>query len=396
MPDIVQSAPLNVPWYHRAGIWIGIATSPGALIVGGGLAARLPLTALFLAIPIGASILTALTVTQGIISRRRRETLPRRAIFTFGTGFGANLLNLVMVFSTFGWVSFHLGIAGFSLATLLSLSAWVGVLLLVGSALVLNEMGLNRWNVLVWLTTISALGAALVALSVVEPKPIPPSGNEMGLSPLLWGIGSVVSYSLVFAVRSSDFTWDMKSDLDVVKDGLAYLLPVLIMIGIGVTLYRITGESNLADILAQTSSAGLGHVFLVLAVISPILTNFHSGALALEGLVPVNKRLGALLIAAVGFILGATRFDHHLLPFLDLLGAVLIPALVVMLLTVIPGHHASKTAALVAWLAGSVAALIFKIQGNLVHLVVGAVVSIIVLEVIIRLPKKFEFLRDKA
>jgi len=396
MPDTAQSDSLNVPWYHRAGIWIGIATSPGALIVGGGLAARLPLTALFLAIPIGASILTALTVTQGIISRRRRETLPRRAIFTFGTGFGANLLNLVMVFSTIGWVSFYLGIAGFSLATLLSLSAWIGVLLLVSSALVLNELGLNRWNILVWLTTISALGAALVALSVVEPKPILPISEEVGLSPFLWGIGSVVSYSLVFAVRSSDFTWDLDSDLDVIKDGLAYLLPVLIMFGIGVTLYRTTGESNLADILAQTPSAGLGHIFLVLAVISPILTNFHSGTLALEGLVPLSKRQGALLIGAICFILGATRFDHHLLPFLDLLGAVLIPALVVMLLTAIPARHPSKTTALVVWLAGSAAALIFKIQGNLVHLVVGAVVSIVVLEIIIHLPNKFEYLRGKV
>jgi purine-cytosine permease-like protein len=301
-----------------------------------------------------------------------------------------------MVFSTIGWVSFYLGIAGFSLATLLSLSAWLGVLLLVSSALVLNELGLSRWNTLVWLTTISALGAALVALSVIETKPSPPISDEVGLSPFLWGIGSVVSYSLVFAVRSSDFTWDLNSDLDVIKDGLAYLLPVLIMFGIGVTLYRTTGESNLADILAQTPSAGLGHVFLVLAVISPILTNFHSGTLALERLVPLNKRQGALLIGAIGFILGATRFDHHLLPFLDLLGAVLIPALVVMLLTAIPARHPSKMVALVAWLAGSAAALIFKIQGNLVHLVVGAVVSIVVLEIIIRLPNKFEYLRGKV
>lgn len=368
----------GVAWYQRAGVWIGIATSPGSLVVGGGLAAHLPQTTLWLAIPVGALILTSLSVTQGIISRRRREILPQRAAFTFGSGIGAGLLNLMIVFSTIGWVSFYLGIAGFSLATLLNVSSWIGVFLLLAVALILSELGLNQWNRFVWVTTLSALGAAIVALSLVEPRPVSSVSYHFGLSGFLWGIGSVVSYSLVFAVRCSDFTWDLERDADVVKDGIAYFVPVLIMFGIGVRLYRITGEWNLADILAQTSSAELGHIFLVLAVISPILVNFHSGALAMASLGSVKRRYNVLLIACVTFFLGATRFDRQLLPFLDLLGAILVPALVVMLIAV-RLTKPSRTAALIAWLVGSAAALVFKIQGQLIHLVVGAVVSLVVL-----------------
>ena len=374
----------GVAWHQRAGIWIGIATSPGALVVGGGLAAVLSPSALLLTIPIGALILTSLSVAQGVISRRRRENLPQRALGTFGPGFGSGLLNLVMVFSTVGWISFYLSIAGFSLTTLFNLSrllnfsSWVGVLILLLVTLGLNEIGLSRWNILAWLTTVSALAAAIVALAIVAPAIVPAEITApFGISGFLWGIGTVVSYSLVFAVRCSDFTWDMRSDLDVIKDGFAYYIPVLIMFAIGVILYRRTGEWNLADILAQTESAGLGHIFLVLAVVAPILTNFHSGILALQSLVPLSKRLGALCIGSVTFILGATRFDRQLLPFLDLLGAILIPTLVVMLIAV-SSPRKSTAIALWAWLGGSIVALMFKLQGQLIHLVVGAAVSLVI------------------
>ena len=367
----------NVVWYQRAGIWLGLATSPGALVVGGGLGAQLPINALFFVIPLGALILTALTVTQGIVSRRRRETLPQRADHTFGSGGGFVLFNLVMVLSTIGWVSFYMGIAGYSLAILLNLSGWLGVFLLTASVLALGELKLNRWNFLVWITNISALGAAAVALNVVEPKPIQPTAPNVGLMMLIWGVGSVIAYSSAFAARCPDFTWDMAGDLEIVKDGATYFGPVIIMLGIGVTLYQRTGEWNLADILAQTPSAGLGHLFLVLAVISPVMTNFHSATIALQSLVPVSRRQGYLFFAVFGFIFGATRFDRQLLPFLDVLGATMIPLLIVMLLSVIPNWPTSKRVALVAWLCGSATAILFKWQGQLIHLVAGAAVSLL-------------------
>jgi hypothetical protein len=389
LKGIGPAGPL-VPWYKRAGVWIGIATGPGAFVVGGGLAANLPLAALIPAIPIGALILSSVTVAEGIVARRRRQTLARRAASTFGSGLGAGLLNFAMAFGTLGWVSFYLGIAGFSLAKLLNLPGWSGPLILVSSSVVLNELGLNRWNALVWVTTISALSAAIVALVIVEPQPAEAVPGSSGLAGLFWGIGSVVSYSTVFAVRCGDFTWDLETDADVIKDGLTMFVPLMMALSIGVMLYQTTGGWNLADVLARTPSAALGHIFLILSVIGPIQSNFHSGALAIEGLVSLKRRLGVLLMSTIGFFLGATRFDHQLIPFLDLLGAILPPALAVLLATALIRQKVPASTALLAWLAGSGAALVFKFQGQLIHLAVGAAVSLVVLHIMLRLSKSFE------
>lgn len=379
-----------VPWYQRAGVWIGLATSPGALVVGGSLAANLPASGLLLVIPTGTLILASVTVAEGIMGRRRREPLARRAASTFGPGLGAGLLNLAMAFGTLGWLSFYLGIAGFSLAKLLNLSDWSGPLLLAGGSLMLNELGLTRWNALVWVTTISAMSAAIIALTVVEPQPVVGVPGTFGLVGFFWGIGNVVSYSTVFAVRCSDFTWDLATDTDVIKDGAIFLLLLIVSLGIGGILYQTTGGWNLADVLARTPSARLGHIFLVLAVIGPILSNLHSGSLAIESLASLKKRYGVFLMGLVGFLLGATRFDHRLIPFLDLLGAILPPALAVLLAVAVIRQKVRPSVALLAWLAGSGAALVFKFQGQLIHLAVGAAVSLVVLHIMLRLSKSFK------
>ena len=77
-----------VPWYRRAGVWLGIGINPGSITIGGTLAADIPLRYLLFLIPIGALALLALTVTQGMISRHRREPLAKRAETTFGLGLG--------------------------------------------------------------------------------------------------------------------------------------------------------------------------------------------------------------------------------------------------------------------------------------------------------------------
>jgi len=376
MPTTDSSRTDGVPWFRRAGVWIGIATGPGALTVGGGLAAQLPLPTLLLVVPLGGLALTALAVAQGVSSRRRREPLSRQAANTFGPGAGAGLLNAVMALGMMGWVSFYVGIAGFSLANLLGLPGWAGSLLVAAILLALSEMGLDRWNQLVWLTTLSALGAAIFALVVVGARPVTESMTGIHLDGLLWGVGSVVAYGIVFAVRAGDFTWDLRADSDVYKAGTMLLFPLLIFLGIGAVLYRTVGDWNLADILANTPSAALGHLFLILSIVAPALSGFHSGTLAIKNLVPLSRRQSNGLICAVAFLLGATRFDHQILLFLDLLGAVLPPVLVVMLLMPILEGKVSRVTALAAWLLGAVTAVLLKLQGQTAHMVVGAIVSI--------------------
>ncbi|MCA9968143.1 MAG: hypothetical protein KC423_28045, partial [Anaerolineales bacterium] len=79
------------------------------------------------------------------------------------------------------------------------------------------------------------------------------------------------------------------------------------------------------------------------------------------------------------FILGATRFDRQFLPFLDVLSALLPPALFIMLVVAWWRPRTSTRTALWAWLAGAAVALVLKLQGQLLHMPLGALVSIGVL-----------------
>jgi hypothetical protein len=388
MSNTNHPSPSMVSWYRRAGIWIGIGTGPGVIVVGGGLAANLSLPVLLLAIPIGALALAALAVGQSVMSRRLRLPLAGRAVHAFGPGFGAGFLNLMVALSMMGWFSFYVGISGFSLSDLFKLPGWVGPLVIAIALFILSQLGLNRWNFVVWITTLSALAVAIIALLTVGAKPASATGGGFTLSELLWGIGTVVSYGIVFAMRSSDFTWDLATDADVVKSGLAFLIPFLILLGVGVLLYQATGDWNLADILAQKPSAALGHLFLILAVISPALSGLHSASLALESISPLRRRHSVIVMCIVGFILGATRFDHHLLWFLDWRGAILPPALVVMLAVAMLRQKPSASAALTGWLVGAAVAIVLKAQGQLAHIIVGAVVSLVVLKVMMMLSGK--------
>jgi len=390
-----ESAAVGVAWYRRAGIWIGIGINPASFTLGGGLATQLPLSALLFLVPLGALVLMGLVLGQGLVSRRRRELLGERAINTFGYGAGAGLLNLLIALSVIGWGGFHVGIAGFSLANIFNVPVWLGALGVAAILFILSELGINRWNWLVWLTALAALGLAFVALIAVEAHPsLDIASVKLGFYDWLWVTGSVVAYATLFSIRCGDFTWDLNADSDVVKNVLALFIPLVISLIVGAILFEATGDWNIADILAKTHLAVLGQLFLLIAVASPALSGIHSGALAIGSVAGLSKRSAVGLICAVNFILGATRFDHQLLPFLSFIGAVLPTALVVMLASAMFTEKPSRAATLTAWLVGSGAAIIFKFQGgDLVHIAVGAVVSIVVLQLMIHFPSTLEYLK---
>lgn len=372
-----------VPWYKRAAVWLGIGINPASISLGGGLATVLPFTLLLPIMTIGAILLTGLAIAQGISSRHRRQSLGRRAAQTFGLGLGASTLNLAMAVGMMGWGGFHNGVSGASAANLFGLPTWAGSLLIATAVFILTELGVNRWNALTWMTTLAALGLAVFALTITNAQPSWQTGPPFTLSQALWSISTITTYAILFALRVPDFTWDLASDADVYKSGLAFLLSLLVSMGAGAILYQTTGNWNLADILAAERSATLGHIFLIISVASPLLSGMHSGVLALQGLLPIPKRLGISLICLIAFTLGATRFDRLFLPFLDALSAVLPPALFVMLVVAWWLPHTSPRTALVAWLAGAAVALALKLQGQLLQpaMPLGALVSVGVLVV---------------
>lgn len=366
----------EVRWQQRVGIWLGISINPASITLGAGLAARVSLEKLIILIPVGVILLTALVLTAGVIGRRHRLPLAGLASRTFGDGSGARVLNLLMAMGMLGWGGFQVGLAGSSLAGLLGWPLWVGMVITAVSIYTLGSMGVNRWNALVWVTALASLGVAIISLLVslgqIEPGP----ALAFGVGDALWVIGGIIAYASLFALRCSDFTWDLASDRDVFIDGLAFAIPLVISLAIGALLFQAVGSPNIGDVLAETRYAFLGLVFLVISLLSPAMSGLHSGSLAMRQVIPISRQKAMLLHCGLALLLGLTRFDYLILPFLEWVGALLPSALVVIILrTAVPlPPHLSRT----AWWAGAAAGAIAKLLGSQAHLAIGAAVAAIV------------------
>lgn len=332
---------------------------------------------------LGIGLLIALSMTQGIIGQRQRKRLAQLSLDTFGES-GAKLMNLLMAIGLIGWSGFHGGVSGASLAALLTVPGWLGALLIITLLYLLNSLGINRWAALTWLTTGAALALTIFALLTVGgvEATMGLANREQGIplqvGNVLLAISTIIGYATLFSLRTPDFTWDFATAGDVVKVKLFLLLPLLFAMGTGAYLYYATGNWNIADILAQTKSSALGHIFLIVAVISPLISGWYSGAFALSYLTPLKPNQSILLICVLGFLLAATRFDQQLLPFLGYLGASLGPALAVLLLTQLQHRSLSAIQALLAWLCGAALAFLLHTQGIGYQLLAGVITSVVV------------------
>ncbi|MCB0110124.1 MAG: hypothetical protein KDE53_29580 [Caldilineaceae bacterium] len=381
----------RVRWQERASIWLGIGINPASISTGGGIAMMVPPRHLAWVLPLGISLLLAISIAQGLMGQRRRARLAQVAVTTFGRT-GAMLLNLLMAIGLVGWSGFHGGVSGASLAELLHVPGWLGALLIITLLYLLNRWGINRWAALTWVTTGAALALTIFALSTVDLAGAAfamraetavgfPNNQALSASGVLLAIGTIIGYATLFSLRTPDFTWDFADTRDVLKANLFLFLPLLFAMSVGAVLYHATGNWNIAEILAQNQSATLGHLFLIVAVVSPLISGWYSGAFALSYLTPLRPNQSILLICVLGFFLAATRFDQQLLPFLGYLGAALGPALVLILLTQWQRRQPPTTHAFLAWLAGAALALLLQAQGFSLHLFAGSALSVCTLAI---------------
>jgi hypothetical protein len=214
-----------------------------------------------------------------------------------------------------------------------------------------------------------AIISLLVSVNGVEPS----SAMPFGWGDAFWVIGGIIAYAALFALRCPDFTWDLASDWDVVMDGLAFAVPLVLSLGIGALLFQAGGSPNIGDVLAETRYAFLGLLFLVISVFSPAMSGLHSGSLAMRQVVPISRQQAMLLHCTLALLLGITRFDQKVVPFLEWVGAVLPAALVViMLATAVPLPPRPSR---IAWWAGAAAGIIAKLLGSQAHLAIGAAVA---------------------
>ncbi|MFK7800190.1 MAG: hypothetical protein AB8G95_01030 [Anaerolineae bacterium] len=370
-------------WYNRAGIWIGIGVNPASITLGGSLATRLENPALLWAVPLGAFCLWSICMMAGIIGRRQRQTFVRWSTATFGVGVGATLINLSMALGMTGWVGFQMGLGGTSFANLMGINnaTWIGVVLMGILVLVLGNLEVNKWGWFVWLTTLSSLTMAVIATIIAlqfndtlpaDPRPATPNA-------IFSVITSVIAFASLFALRSTDFTWDLVSDRDVFIDATIFISVFLVSVTIGVMLFRATGSPDLAVALSGTPLALMAKAFLFISLLAPALSSMLSGSLAWASIFKINYRMATVLIISIGVGLGLVRFDKSLILFLDWLAVIMPPAIAIMLVYGLSKRSFSTKVTLAGWMIGAAIAIIVKLTGGAFHLAIGAAVGLLVL-----------------
>ena len=354
-------------WWNTAGAWLAIGTGPAALVLGAGLADRhdgpVPVGALLA----GGVAMTVLLLVPGRLGLRppygegRTLTqlleayLPRGARTVVGA-----LMALAMV----GWLGFNAGLGGAALGSLLDVSKWAGVVLLGLPLLAIAAAGQHRWNALALVTTAAALALIVVIATHGSPAGEPPLDAGFGTSStLLTDVAVFVGYVAVFGLRAPDFTAGLRGRSDLWACTAVLVLPTLVAVTAGTT---IALRSDSADLVAHLRTSDLGTALVVVAVAAPCLTSFHSGALALQSVVPARlggaahptgghrqppanegtgrpangrpdrpvrrRRLPAwaptAVIGVAGLGVATTGFERALLPWLTVLAAVLPPLVV--------------------------------------------------------------------
>jgi len=300
-------------------------------------------------------VLYFVCAAHGLQAFRSRARMGVSVRDVFG-GHNGWALTTTMVLAMTGWCGFYIGVGGAALSDLIDMPQVFGCCALGLVVMGLSLLGQERWNPLTYLT--AGCAVALTIITVVAVPNDPPRAIEM--NPILGFVtafGGMISYAVVFAMRVPDFTVDINRESGVWIVGLTMFVPLVAIALLGVSLYARTGLFNLADLLAGTERPQAGQLFLTLSTIAPSVTAVYSGAISVGTLVRVQHRAAIAAVSICATVLGVTRFDQSLIGFLEVLGAVIAPALVVMLLTPQLGRAPRSPHPLLAWSAGAAVAL---------------------------------------
>ncbi len=159
----------SVPWYLRLGAWIGIGTSPGALMAGAGMASVGAPVATVAGIAAGVVLLTTLAVANGVRGQSLRAPTVEMAQRVFGARVGPAVVAGLITMGVAGWSGVYFGVTGAATAGLLGVPVWAVCLPLGVGVWVVYRGGFRRWNALVALTGAASVAVAMFSYGAIEP-----------------------------------------------------------------------------------------------------------------------------------------------------------------------------------------------------------------------------------
>ena len=326
----------TVSWWRRVGPWLGIGASPVALMVGGGVADGNERWWLLASVLAGALALALIALAQGALGARTRARFPTLAARTLGVGGSRFIASPVIVVLMLGWYGFNSGIAGDGLAHLIGSPRWVGILLFAAVMLAVAWRGLNALSLaalVAGIATIVLAGDGLRRALDGHDGPLLGDGVPAGNLSFLTAVTIMVGYGAAFALRTPDFTHDLRRPRDVVWcAGIGLFLPLVLFALAGAILRLATGSWDLVEVLGRIGSPTVAYAFVTLGFTGSVLTNLHSGAIAIEDLTgrATSHRRALLVMAVAGTALALVDLASRMVPFLTVM-AVAAPCLVVVI-----------------------------------------------------------------
>jgi cytosine permease len=369
-------------WLRRLGPWVGIGTSPAALMMGGGVGEGLRGAELVAALVVGVGLLALLAAGQGILGQRTGRPLAALTAGPLGEEGSRRTASVVMLAMMVGWFGVNVGVAGVAVARLAGLPDVAGVVLFAAVMLAVVGLGLGvlSWSALV--AGLATTGLAVYGLELAfDERDATLSGGLAGSDPIgfLPAVALVIGYGAAFSLRTPDFTHDLARTRQVVWCALAGLaIPTLAFGLAGAALYAATGTWDLADVLRDLGSPTVAYLFVAIGFTGSVLTNIWSGALSLADAAPrLPHRAALVAVTAAGTGLAAAGFAELMLPWLTVM-ALAAPGLVaVCTIHVARGGEPRAgwgAAGLASWAGGFGCGLALHLAGSPLALPVAAVV----------------------
>ncbi len=373
-------------WLRRVGPWVGIGTSPAAMMMGGGVAQGLEGATLLAVLGAGTVALTLLALAQGLLGQRTGLPLTALVAGALGERASRRTASIVMLAMMLGWFGLNAGVGGSALARLIDAPEALGIVLFSAAILAVVWFGIGALSLSALVAGIATVVLAVYGLDrAFAHTDVTLSGANTATDPTgaLAGVAIVVGYGAAFALRTPDFTHDLGRQRQVVWCALAGLCAPLAGFAVaGAALQAATGTWDLADVLLELGSPGFAYAFLALGFTGSVLTNLWSGALSLSHAAPrVAHRPALVLVALAGGALAVAGFSRLMLPYLTLM-ALAAPGLVVVCwMHALWGRRASSgwsPAGLGAWMLGVGAGVSLHLAGSWLALPAAVVVPALV------------------
>ena len=148
-------------WLRRVGPWVGIGTSPAAMMMGGGVAQGLEGATLLAVLGAGTVALALLALAQGMLGQRTGLPLTALVAGALGERASRRTASIVMLAMMLGWFGLNTGVGGSALARLAEVPEPAGIVIFSAAILAVVWFGIGALS-------LSALlaGVATVVLAV--------------------------------------------------------------------------------------------------------------------------------------------------------------------------------------------------------------------------------------